>query len=141
MNQLLAGPLARPRFGTWLLVVFATLTVCLAVVGIYTTLAAMVAQRTREIGIRLALGAQTREVRGLVIRQGMVLAGIGCLLGLFAAVLGTRVLRSMLFGVGPSDPVTFAAVMILLLAAAACACYLPARRATRVDPLVALRTD
>ena len=94
MNQLLAAPLARPRFGAWLLVVFATLTVCLAVVGIYTTLAAMVGQRTREIGIRLALGARAGEVGGLVVRQGMLLAGIGCVLGLFGAVLGTRVLRS-----------------------------------------------
>ena len=141
MNQLLAAPLARPRFGAWLLVVFATLTVCLAVVGIYTTLAAMVGQRTREIGIRLALGARAGEVGGLVVRQGMLLAGIGCVLGLCGAMLGTRALRSMLFGISPADPVTFAAVMILLLAAAACACYLPARRATRVDPLVALRAE
>jgi putative ABC transport system permease protein len=141
MDQLLAAPLARPRFGTWLLVVFATLTVCLAVVGIYTTLAAMVGQRTREIGIRLALGARMGDVGGLVVRQGMLLAGAGCILGLLAAVLGTRVLRSMLFGISPADPMTFAAVLILLLAAAACACYLPTRRATRVDPLVALRAE
>jgi putative ABC transport system permease protein len=141
MNQLLRAPLARPRFGTWLLVVFATLTVCLAVVGIYTTLAAMVGQRTREIGIRLALGARVSEVGGLVVRQGMLLAGFGCMLGLCGAMLGTRALRSMLFGVSPADPLTFAAVMILLLAAAACACYVPARRATRVDPLVALRAE
>jgi putative ABC transport system permease protein len=141
MNQLLAAPLARPRFGTWLVVVFATLTVCLAVVGIYTTLAAMVGQRTREIGIRLALGARESEVGGLVVRQGMLLAGIGCVVGLCGAMLGTRALRSMLFGISPADPMTFAAVMMLLLAAAACACYLPARRATRVDPLVALRAE
>ena len=141
MNQLLAAPLARPRFGTWLLVVFATLTVCLAIVGIYTTLAAMVGQRTREIGIRLALGARVGEVGGLVVRQGMLLAGIGCVLGSFGATLGTRVLRSMLFGVSPADPITFGAVIALVLAAAACACYLPARRATRVDPLIALRAE
>jgi putative ABC transport system permease protein len=141
MNQLLAAPLARPRFGTWLLVAFATMTVCLAVVGIYTTLAAMVGQRTREIGIRLALGARMGEVGGLVVRQGMLLAGVGCILGLFAAVLGTRVLRSMLFGISPADPATFGVVVGLLLIAAALACWLPAGRATRVDPLIALRAE
>ncbi len=141
MRQLLAAPLARPRFSTLLFVTFATITVLLAIVGIYGALAATVSQRSREMGIRLALGAAGADVRGLVLRQGMALALVGCALGLLGALAGARVLRSMLFGIAPGDPVTFVGVAGLVLASAALACYLPARRATRVDPLVTLRAE
>ena len=141
MRQLLAAPLARPRFSTLLLGTFAAITLLLAAVGIYGALAAAVRQRTREIGIRLALGAKVEEVRGLVLRQGMRLALWGYLIGAGAALLGTRVLRSMLFGVSPTDPLTFTGVGALILAAAALACYVPARRASRVDPVHALKSE
>ena len=138
---MLAAPLARPRFSTLLFVTFATITVLLAIVGIYGALAATVSQRSREMGIRLALGAAGADVRGLVLRQGMALALVGCALGLVGALAGARVLRSMLFGIAPGDPLTFIGVAGLVLASAALACYLPARRATRVDPLVTLRAE
>jgi putative ABC transport system permease protein len=141
MRQLLAAPLARPRFSTLLLGTFAAITLLLAAVGIYGALAATVRERTREIGIRLALGATVQEVQALVLRQGMRMALSGCALGIIGALLGTRVLRSVLFGVTPTDPVTFVAVAGLVLAAAALACYLPARRATQVDPRVTLRAE
>ncbi len=93
------------------------------------------------MGIRLALGAARADVRGLVLRQGMRLAIIGCALGFLGALAGTRVLRSMLFGIAPGDPVTYACVASFVLASAALACYLPARRATQADPLVTLRAE
>ncbi len=141
MRQLLAEPLARPRFGTLLLGTFAAITLLLAAVGLYGVMAATVRQRTREIGIRLALGARVEEVRGLVLRQGMRLAVLGCALGTAGALVGARALRSMLFGIRPTDPVTFAAVVGLILAVAALACCLPALRASRVDPASALRAE
>jgi putative ABC transport system permease protein len=141
MRRLLAEPLARPRFGTLLLGTFALITLLLAAVGLYGVMAATVRQRTREIGIRLALGARVEEVRGLVLRQGMKLAALGCVLGTAGALVGTRALRSMLFGIRPTDPVTFAAVVGLILATAVLACCLPARRASRVDPVSALRVE
>jgi predicted permease len=141
MRQLLAAPLARPRFSTLLLGTFATLTLLLAAVGIYGALAATVRQRTREIGIRLALGARVGEVQALVLRQGMRLALWGCAIGIAGAFLGTRALRSMLFEVSPTDPATFVGVAALILVAAALACYVPARRASRVDPVNTLRAE
>jgi predicted permease len=141
MRQLLAEPLARPRFGTLLLGTFAAITLLLAAVGLYGVMTATVRQRTREIGIRLALGARAEEVRGLVLRQGMKLAALGCVLGTAGALAGTRALRSMLFGIRPTDPVTFAAVVGLILAVAVLACCLPALRASRVDPVSALRAE
>lgn len=141
MRRLLAEPLARPRFGTLLLGGFAALTLLLAAVGLYGVMAATVRQRTREMGIRLALGARAEEVRGLVLRQGMRLALLGCVLGTIGALAGTRALRSMLFGIRPGDPATFAAVVGLILAVAALACWLPARRAGRVDAVSALRAE
>lgn len=141
MRQLMAEPLARPRFSTLLLSAFAVVTLLLAAVGIYGVMAATVRQRTREIGIRLALGAKVEEVRALVLRQGMRLALLGCAIGIVGALLGTRVLRGLLYGVTPTDPVTFGAVAAVILGAAGVACYVPARRASRVDPVVALRTD
>ena len=126
MRQLLAGPLAPPRFRTMLLGMFAAITTLLAAVGIYGAMAAVVRQRTREIGIRLAVGATPNGVRSLVLRQGMGLALWGYVAGAAGALLGSRVLRSMLFGIGPADPVTFLAVGGLILATAAVACYVPA---------------
>jgi len=104
-------------------------------------LAYSVAERRREIGIRMALGASEGGVLTLVLRQGMLLAGIGLLVGLAGALAVTRVVSSLLFGVQPTDPATFAAVGLFMLAVALVACVVPARRATRVDPLVALRLD
>jgi putative ABC transport system permease protein len=139
VRELTAAPLARPRFGAVLLSAFATLTLLLAVAGVYGAVAATVLQRTRELGVRLALGATAAEVRALVLRLGMRLAILGCALGIIAAFVGTRSLQSMLFGITPTDPVTFATVALIVLGVAALACYLPARRASRVDPVDVLR--
>jgi putative ABC transport system permease protein len=141
LRELLAEPLARPRFTTLLLGAFAAVTLLLAAVGIYGVIAATVRQRTREMGIRIALGARADEVRALVLRQGMRLAVLGCVLGTVGALAGARALRGLLFGVRPTDPLTFAAVAALILATAALACWLPARRASRVDPVDALRAE
>jgi putative ABC transport system permease protein len=139
LREHMAAPLARPRFSALLLGVFAAVTLLLAVVGIYGALAAAVRQRTRELGIRLALGARTGEVRGLVLRRGVGLALLGSALGFAAASLATGVLRGLLFGVGPVDLPTFAAVAALVLGAAVLASLVPAWQAGRVDPVHALR--
>ena len=139
MEQRVADSVARPRFYAVLLGIFASVALTLAAVGIYGVMAYSVSQRTREIGIRVALGAPRREVLGLVLRQGLTLAAIGIAAGLAGALAVTRYLENMLFGLTPFDPSTFAAVSVLLAAIALIACYVPARRATRVDPIVALR--
>jgi len=113
----------------------------LAGIGLYGVLAYAVAQRRQEIGVRVALGAQTRDVLRLIIGQGMPLALLGVTLGLGAAFGLTRLMRAMLYGVSPADPLTFAIIVTVLLLAASLACWIPARRATRVDPLVALRHE
>jgi putative ABC transport system permease protein len=113
----------------------------LASVGLYGVLAFSVAQRTREIGIRMALGAQAGDVLRLVLRQGLGLSLVGVAVGIAASLAGTRVLRGLLYGVAPTDPATFAAVALLLVTVALVACLIPARRALRVDPVVALRHD
>jgi predicted permease len=141
MRQLRAAPLARPRFSTLLLGTFAAITLLITAVGLYGVMAANVRGRTREIGIRLALGARADEIRNLVLREGMRLALWGCALGLLGAALGTRMLRSLLFGVGPADPLTFAAIVGLMLATAALACYVAARPVSRVDPVHTLRAE
>jgi ABC-type antimicrobial peptide transport system permease subunit len=132
---------AQPRFTATLAAAFAVLATLLAGLGIYGVLAYGVAQRRREIGIRMALGARAADVRALVVGQAMTLAVIGVAVGVAAAIALTRVLASLLFGVSASDPLTFAGVCVLLMMVVAAAAYLPARRATRVDPLVALRAD
>ena len=141
MEQRLSDSLARRRFAMTALGLFALVAMALAAVGIYGVMSYAVAQRTREIGVRVALGAQGRDVLGLVIRQGMLLALVGIGLGLVGAAGVTRVMGSLLFGVGATDPLTFAAIALLLAASALLACYLPARRATKVDPMVALRYE
>ena len=141
MERLVASSVARPRFYAVLLGVFAGVAGVLAAIGIYGVLAYAVVQRTREIGIRMALGAPRAKVLLLVLRGGALLATAGIVLGLAGAAAMTRWLQSMLFGVAPLDPATFAAVALTFGAVAALASYLPARRATNVDPMVALRSE
>jgi predicted permease len=141
LEDRLARGVAQRRFQTWLLTFFSAIALLLAAIGIYGVIHQTVALRTREIGTRLALGAQARDVFRLVIGQGISLALCGIVIGCLAAFGLTRVLTGLLFGVTPSDPVTFLAVPSLLLLVALLACYLPARRATKVDPVIALRHD
>ena len=137
----LANQLAGPRFNMSLLIVFAGLALVLATVGLYGVIAYSVTQRTREMGIRLALGADRPAVLRLVMSQGARLTAIGVVTGLLAAAALTRVMVSMLYGVSALDPMTFALVGVVLGLVAVLASYFPARRATRVDPVVALRAD
>jgi len=129
------------RMGAALLGLFGALALILASIGIYGVLAYSVAQRTSEIGLRMALGAQPRQVLRLVLRQGMLLALIGAAVGILVALPVARLASGLLYGVSATDPITYAAITLLLMGVALLACYLPARRATRIDPLVALRVD
>jgi len=141
MDQLLADSLSRSRFTMLLLGIFAAVALLLAAVGIYGLIAYSVTQRTQELGIRIALGAQRRDVLRLVLAQGTRLTLLGLALGVLAALALSRLLATLLFGVTATDPLTFAGVAALLAFVALLACFLPARRATRVDPLVALRYE
>jgi predicted permease len=141
MQDRLYDSLARQRFASTLLGAFAAFALLLAAVGIYGVMSYLVTQSTHDIGLRVALGAQPGNILGLVVRQGMELAAIGILAGLAGAAALTRVMASLLFGVSATDAVTFGAVAALLAAVAFAATVIPARRATRVDPMVALREE
>jgi putative ABC transport system permease protein len=141
MEAMLSENIAAPRFRTVLFAVFAGLAVCLAMAGIYGVMAFTVGRRSNEIGLRIALGASTGSVVRLILGQGLALAGIGLVLGLAASIASTRLLRSMLFQVQPNDPTVYIAVALLVGVVALAAGYLPASRAAKIDPLVALRQE
>ncbi|HTG18112.1 MAG TPA: ABC transporter permease, partial [Blastocatellia bacterium] len=141
MEQLRSDSIAPDRLNLMLLVSFAAVALILAGVGIYGVMAYSVTQRTHEIGIRMALGARQSDVLGMVIRQGMKLAVVGLTIGLIGAWLATRAMTSLLFGVSATDPMTFAVISVALAGVALGACFVPARRATKVDPMIALRYE
>jgi ABC-type antimicrobial peptide transport system permease subunit len=141
MDSLISDSVASERFSMILLAAFAALALVLASGGIYGVISYVVGQRAHEIGIRMALGAQRADVLRLILVRGGRLAGIGVALGLAAALGLTRFLATFLYGVGATDPLTFAGVAVLLTLVALAACYVPARRAARVDPVVALRYE
>jgi putative ABC transport system permease protein len=141
MEHIVAESVARQRLATLLLGIFAALALILASVGIFGVLAYIVTQRTHEIGIRIALGAQKEDVLKLVIGQGITLALIGIAIGVAGALALTRVMTSLLYGVSAVDPIVFASVSLLLITVALFACYIPARRAMCVDPMIALRFE
>jgi putative ABC transport system permease protein len=141
MDQLISNSAARSRLTTWLLAVFAALALILACIGVYGVMAYATAQRRNEIGIRMALGAQPRDVLRLVLGQGVKLALLGVVIGVAGGLAVTRYLQTLLFNVKASDPLTFAGVAILLAIVALAACYIPARRAMRIDPISALKYE
>ena len=141
LDEIQAQSMAQTSFVMVMLAIAASVALLLGVVGIYGVIAYIVAQRTREIGIRMALGAQISDVRTMFLRQGLWLTATGIALGVVVALSLSRVMSALLFGVGPTDPMTYAAVSGALAAVALLATYLPARRAARVDPVVALRAE
>ncbi|MGH9743934.1 MAG: FtsX-like permease family protein, partial [Candidatus Acidiferrum sp.] len=141
MEDNMAATVAQPRFRAWLIGIFAVLALVLAAVGVYGVMSYAVIQRTSEIGVRVTLGAQPRDVFRIIVGEGLRLALVGVAFGLVAALVLTRLLQSFLFGISAYDPLTFIAVSILLILVAVAASFFPARRATLVDPLIALRSE
>jgi putative ABC transport system permease protein len=141
MDDLISNSLAQPRFSMLLLALFALIALALAAVGLYGVISYTVSQRTREIGIRMALGAEPRDILRLVIARGLRMTALGVIIGLATAFAVTRLLASILFEVGPFDPGSFAGLPLLLAAIALVASWIPARRAAHVDPLVSLRNE
>jgi predicted permease len=141
MEQVIDRSLAGRRLNLWLLAIFAGIALVLSATGLYGVISYLVAQRTREIGVRIALGAQKRDVLGLVMRQGARLTGAGLILGLLGAFAVTRVLESLLYGVSTRDPLTYAALAVALGAVALLATWIPARRVSQIDPILAIRTE
>ena len=139
--QVLNTSVAQERFRTLLMASFSIIALLLAAVGIFGVISFSASQRTREIGIRMALGAERRDVLAMVVGQGLRLALIGVAVGIVGAFALTRFLSTLLYGITPTDPVTFTAVSLILVAVALLACYIPARRAAKVDPMVALRYE
>jgi ABC-type antimicrobial peptide transport system permease subunit len=141
MDQNVSETIRRPRFLTLLLGVFAALALALAAVGTYGVLSYAVAERGHEIGVRMAMGAQTGDVLGMVLKSGLGLAGAGLVLGVLGAIGATRLMQSLLFGVSATDVTTFLMAPLVLAVVAAAACLIPAHRATRVHPAVVLREE
>jgi ABC-type antimicrobial peptide transport system permease subunit len=133
--------IARPRITAAAMTVFATVALLLAALGVYGIVAYSVSQRTREFGIRVALGARPAQIIGMVVSQNLRIVAIGLVVGLAAAIPATRLMRGLLFQVGPNDPATFAAIGVMLAAVAIVASYVPARRGTQIDPVVTLKSE
>jgi len=141
LEHIVSQAVTQPRFNLFLLGLFSGIALLLSAAGIYGVTAYSVTQRTHEFGIRMALGAQRSDVLKMIIKQGMLLISTGIAIGLLASFALTRLLKAMLFGVGLTDPLTFVTITLLLSLVALLACYIPARRATKVDPLEALRYE
>ncbi len=141
MDATIAESVAEPRFRTWLLGAFAVAGLALTLIGIYGVISYSVSQRTQEMGIRIALGAQAADVRGLILGQGVRMALLGAVIGLLGSLGLMRLLTSQLYEITPGDPLTLAGATLAMLGVSVCASYIPARRATKVDPMVALRNE
>jgi putative ABC transport system permease protein len=141
MDQVISEVMVQPQFNTLMLGIFSGIAMLLALAGIYGVMAYSVAQRAHEIGIRMALGARPRDVLKMIVVQGARLTAAGIIIGVWGALAATRGLSSLLFGVSPTDPLTFTAIALLLAIVSLIASYIPARRATKVDPMVALRQE
>ena len=141
LNEVIASTTAPRRFNTLLLAIFAAVALALAAVGIYSVISYSVTQRTQEVGVRMALGARPGDVIRLILKQGLAMTLIGVAAGILGAIAAARVMSGLLYGVTATDPATFAAISLLLAIVAMLACYLPARRAARVEPIAALRCE